>query len=154
MNRLALRNLVVGLFLLTGLGALAWLSFSIGGLEVGSGRRMTLFAHFDELNGLSRRAQVQIAGVKVGEVVGVTLDDDYRARVELSVDAGLEYPIDTGASILTAGILGDKLISLQIGGDIEYLVDGDTIEFTESALVLERLIGKLIHNTSIDEEDE
>lgn len=149
MSRLAIRNLIVGLFVLGSLAGLAWLSVSVGGLEVRGRPKLILFAHFDEIGGLSRRAQVQVAGVKVGEVVGIALDDDFRARVELEVDASIELPIDTGASILTAGILGDKLISLQIGGELEALQDGDTIEFTESALILERLIGKLIHNTSI-----
>ena len=114
---------------------------------------LTLYAHFDEIGGLSTRAQVQISGVKVGEVVNLSLDENYRAKVTLEVDAELGYPIDSGASILTAGILGDKLISLSIGGDPELLVDGDTLEFTESAIILERLIGKLIHNTSLGEED-
>jgi phospholipid/cholesterol/gamma-HCH transport system substrate-binding protein len=124
----------------------------VGGLEVGGAPKVTFFAHFDEIGGLSRRSQVQIAGVKVGEVVDITLDEDFRARVELQVDASLDYPIDTGASIITAGILGDKMLALQIGGDIEFLQDGETIDFTESALVLERLIGKLIHNTSVEDE--
>lgn len=153
MSRLAIRNLVVGLFVLGGLAGLAWLSVSVGGLEVRGRPKRVLFAHFDELGGLARRAQVQVAGVKVGEVVDIDLDEDFRARVELEVDASLELPIDTGASILTAGILGDKLISLQIGGEFETLKDGDTIEFTESALILERLVGKLIHNTSVGDDE-
>jgi phospholipid/cholesterol/gamma-HCH transport system substrate-binding protein len=153
MSRLAIRNLVVGLFVIGGLACLAWLSISVGGLELRSAPKHTLYAHFDELGGLSRRAQVQVAGVKIGEVVGIELDEDYRARVQLLVDASVELPIDTGASILTAGILGDKLIALQIGGEFESLKDGETIEFTESALILERLIGKLIHNTSVGDDE-
>lgn len=152
MNRLAQRNLVVGLFVLGGLAGLAWLSVGVGGLELGGNPKLTLFAHFDEIGGLAPRSQVQIAGVKVGEVVAITLDEDFRAQVELEVDATRDYPIDTGASIITAGILGDKMLALQVGGDVEYLQDGDTIDFTESALVLERLIGKLIHNTSVGDE--
>jgi len=153
MSRLELRNLVVGLFVLAGLAGLAWLSIDVGGLQLGSTSRMKLFAHFDEIGGLSKQAAVQVAGVKVGEVVDISLDEDYRAQVELEVDSAFDYPIDTGASIVTAGILGNKLISLQIGGDVEMLQDGDTIDFTESAVILERLIGKLIHNTSLGDEE-
>jgi phospholipid/cholesterol/gamma-HCH transport system substrate-binding protein len=153
MSRLELRNLVVGLFVLAGLAGLAFLSVDVGGLELGGGSRLRLFVHFDEIGGLRPQSPVQVAGVKVGEVVGITLDDDYRAMVELELDDSFEYPIDTVASIVTAGILGSKLISLQIGGDVEMLADGDTIDFTESAVILERLIGKLIHNTSIGDEE-
>lgn len=153
MSRLDLRNLIVGLFVLGGLSGLAWLSIDVGGIELGPSSRLRLFVHFDEIGGLGKQAAVQVAGVKVGEVVDISLDEDYRAKVELEVDGAFEYPIDTGASIVTAGILGNKLISLQIGGDLEMLQDGDTIDFTESAVILERLIGKLIHNTSIGEDE-
>jgi phospholipid/cholesterol/gamma-HCH transport system substrate-binding protein len=153
MNRLELRNLIVGLFMLGGLAGLAFLSIDVGGLDLVGGPRLQLFVHFDEIGGLKRQSPVEVAGVKVGQVVDIRLDEDYRAMVELEVDASFEYPIDTGASIVTAGILGSKLISLQIGGDVEMLADGDTIDFTESAVILERLIGKLIHNTSVGDEE-
>ncbi len=149
MGRLAIRNFVVGLFVLVGLASIAYLSLSVGGLSVGGGDGLTIYAHFDDISGLKPLAKVTVAGVKVGEVVEIDLDDDYRARVEMTLDAALEYPYDTSASIITAGILGDKYVELLIGGDDKTFIDGDTITFTESALVLERLIGKLIHNTSV-----
>ena len=68
-------------------------------------------------------------------------------RVDLDLDKSLKIPTDTSASIVTSGILGDRYISLQLGGESEYLKPGDEISFTESAVILERLIGKLIHNT-------
>ena len=150
MQRVAARNLIVGLFVLAGLGAVAYLSFHVGGASLGGDQPLTVYAAFDEIGGLKERGQVQIAGVKVGEVRAITLDEDYRARVELALDPTLEYPIDTSASIMTAGILGDRFVSLEIGGDLDVLVENDEIGFTESALVFERLIGKLVHSLNLD----
>lgn len=150
MQRVAARNLIVGLFVLAGLGAVAYLSLHVGGARIGGVEPLVVYAAFDEIGGLKQRGQVQIAGVKVGEVRAITLDEDYRARVELALDPALEYPIDTSATIMTAGILGDRFVSLQIGGDLEMLRDGDEIGFTESALVFERLIGKLVQGLDLE----
>lgn len=151
MQRSALRDFVVGLFVLGGLGALAFLSINVGGLGSSGPRGLHLFADFDEIGGLKRRAQVAIAGVKVGEVQRISLDDDYRAKVEMNLDPALQLPVDTSASIVTSGLLGDRYVVLQLGGDDTLLKDGDTISFTEPALLLERLIGKLIHNTDVSD---
>jgi len=150
MQRVAARNLIVGLFVLAGLGAVAYLSLRVGGARVGGPQPLVVYAAFEEIGGLKERAQVKIAGVKVGEVRAITLDEDYRARVEMTLDPSLEYPIDTSASIMTAGILGDRFVSLEIGGALEALADGDEIGFTESALVFERLIGKLVHGLDLE----
>jgi phospholipid/cholesterol/gamma-HCH transport system substrate-binding protein len=148
MSRAPVRDLLVGLFVLAGLGALAYLSLSVGGLSWGGPARIPLYADFDEIGGLKPRAQVVIAGVKVGQVSSITLDQDYRAHVRLDVDAALKLPVDTSASIMTAGLLGDRYISLQVGGDEKQLQPGDQITMTESAVVLERVIGKLIYSGS------
>ena len=147
MSRAPLRDLLVGIFVLAGLGAVAYLSLGVGGLSYGGPRRMPLVADFDEIGGLKPRAQVVIAGVKVGQVSAITLGEGYRARVELHVDAGLKLPIDTSASIMTAGLLGDRYVSLQVGGDDKLLQPGDQITMTESAVLLERVIGKLIYSS-------
>jgi phospholipid/cholesterol/gamma-HCH transport system substrate-binding protein len=84
--------------------------------------------------------------VKVGQVRSITLDRDYRARVDLDVDAGLKLPVDTTASIMTSGLLGDRYVSLQLGGEQDLLKPGDKITFTESAVVLERVLGKLVYS--------
>lgn len=149
MGRVATRNFIVGLFVLAGLGAVAYLSLSIGGLDFGSTETLKVYAAFDEIGGLETRAKVTIAGVSVGQVTGIELDDDDRARVELTLDAGREYTIDTSASIMTDGLLGDRYVLLQPGGDVLMLQDGEDLYITESALLLERLIGKLIHNTDV-----
>jgi phospholipid/cholesterol/gamma-HCH transport system substrate-binding protein len=140
-----MRDFLVGLFVLAGLGAIAYLSFSVGGLSYSGPGGLKLFAAFDQTGGLKTRAPVVIAGVKVGQVKDISLDKTYRARVEMDVDNRLKLPTDTTASIVTAGILGDRYISLQVGGDEQVLHSGDTLTFTESALILESLIGKFIY---------
>jgi len=146
MSRAPVRDLLVGLFVLAGLGAVAYLSLSVGGLSYGGPARMALYADFDEIGGLKPRAQVVISGVKVGQIGSIRLDQGYRARIQLDVDAALKLPIDTSASIMTAGLLGDRYVSLQVGGDNKLLQPGDQITMTESAVLLERVIGKLIYS--------
>jgi phospholipid/cholesterol/gamma-HCH transport system substrate-binding protein len=141
-----MRDFLVGCFVLAGLAAVAYLSFQVGGLSWKGPGGLGLVANFDEIGGLKPRAQVVIAGVKVGQVRSITLDRDYRARVDLDVDAGLKLPVDTTASIMTSGLLGDRYVSLQLGGEQEMLKPGDKITFTESAVVLERVLGKLVYS--------
>lgn len=147
MTRAPLRDFVVGLFVLAGLGAIAYLSMTIGGFSFGRDGGLLVYAGFDEIGGLKPRAPVVIAGVKVGQVTDIVLNDDFRARVTLDVKNGIELPKDTSASIVTSGLLGDQYISLQVGGDDHMLKSGDTITITESALSLERLIGKFIYSS-------
>ena len=146
MSRSPLRDLLVGVFVLAGLGAVAYLSLSVGGLSYTGPGGLTVFADFDEIGGLKPRAPAVIAGVKVGQVGAITLNDDYRARVTLDLDPKLALPTDTSASIVTSGVLGDRYLSLQLGGEEKTLKSGDHIAFTESAVILERLIGKLVYN--------
>ncbi len=146
MNRAPLRDLLVGCFVLAGLGALAYLSLSVGGLSYRGSGGLPLIAKFDEIGGLKPRAQVVLSGVKVGQVKAIALDDTYRARVGLDLDGRLKLPVDTMASIMTSGLLGDRYISLQLGAEQETLKPGDEIAFTESAVILERLIGKLVYS--------
>ncbi|GIW45967.1 MAG: outer membrane lipid asymmetry maintenance protein MlaD [Candidatus Binatia bacterium] len=146
MNRSPQRDLIVGLFVLAGLAALAYLSMTVGGLTFRNTGGLTIYASFDEIGGLKPRAPVVIAGVKVGQVVDIVLDSDYRARVRMDLRHDLKLPVDTTASIVTAGLLGDQYIALQVGGEDRYLTNGGTITMTESAISLERLIGKFIYS--------
>ena len=148
MSRSPVRDFVVGLFVLAGLGAVAYLSMNVGNFSLRKDGGLLLVAVFDEIGGLKTRAPVVIAGVKVGQVDAITLNNDYRAQVSLSVDAKLKLPVDTSASIVTAGLLGDRYISLQLGGEEKDLKSGDAIRFTESAVLLERLLGKFIYSTN------
>lgn len=149
MRRSPTRDFVVGLFVLAGLAAVAYLSLSIGGVSYTGPKGFFLFANFDEIGGLKTRAPVVISGVKVGVVTTIGLSDDYRAKVTFNLDPTLKLPVDTTASIVTSGVLGDRYVSLQPGGDDQLLKSGDRIEFVESAVILERMIGKLIHNTDV-----
>ncbi len=152
MNDTTSRNLIVGSFVLAGIAALAWLSLSVGGLGQAVPGGLSLYARFDQISGLKTRAPVEISGVKVGQATGITLGDDYRARVDLDLRPDLELPIDSSASIVTAGLLGDRYIAIDLGAEDQALVSGEEIAYTESAIVMERIIGKFLYNVGGDEE--
>ncbi|WP_172144073.1 MULTISPECIES: outer membrane lipid asymmetry maintenance protein MlaD [Pseudomonas] len=140
----------VGLFLLAGLLALLLLALRVSGLTVGSANdTYKIYAHFENIAGLTVRAKVTMAGVTIGKVTAIDLDrDSYTGRVTLSLDDSVDnLPVDSTASILTAGLLGEKYIGISVGGDEEVLVDGGTIHDTQSSLVLEDLIGKFLLNS-------
>ena len=145
----ATRDLVVGLFVLVGLGALAYLSLQIGGLEFGSQDRIVLRATFDDIGGLSARAPVRVAGVKIGQVSAIDLDEDLRATVSMEVETGLALSIDSSAAIRTAGLLGDQFIAVELGAEDEFLQDGEEFSFTESALSIDKLVGRLVHDAGV-----
>jgi phospholipid/cholesterol/gamma-HCH transport system substrate-binding protein len=145
------RDLVVGLFVLVGLGAIAYLSLQVGGLEFGGSDRIVLHATFDDIGGLSVRAPVRIAGVKVGQVAAIDLDDDLRAEVALVVDSGLGLSVDSAAAIRTAGLLGDQFISVELGAEDAVLEDGEEFSFTESAFSIDKLIGRFIHDAGVSD---
>lgn len=150
MSRSPVRDLLAGSFVVVGLAAVAFLAFRVGEAPFSDRGGLPLYATFDEISGLKTLAPVDIAGVRVGRVTAIELDDDYRARVSMDLNPELELPIDTSASIITGGLLGDRYISLQLGGETEILQAGEEIAFTESAVVLERLIGKVVNNLSSD----
>ena len=145
------RDLSVGLFVLVGLVAIAYLSMQVGGLS--GPRGFQIYATFDQIGGLTSRAPVVISGVEVGRVSSIGLDEDLRARVEFDLDPSLELPIDTSASIMTEGVLGNKFVALEPGGEEELLKPGEEMAFTYSAILLERLIGKFVNDEGMDEED-
>lgn len=145
----ATRDLVVGLFVLMGLLALAYLSLQVGGVELASSEKIVLQATFDDIGGLSPRAPVRVAGVKIGQVSGIDLDEDLRATVRLEVDADVGLSIDSSAAIRTAGLLGDQFIAVELGAEDDVLVDGEAFQFTESALSIEKLVGQLVHDAGV-----
>jgi len=148
MDRSPMRDFIVGLFVLAGFAALLYLSVEIGGFDWHVHGHLKLTASFDETGDLSVRAPVVIAGVKVGEVTKISLDNDFRAKVDMDLDSNLKLPTDTSASIVTAGMMGDRYIALQPGGDEKLLKSGDRITFTESAVILEKLIGQLVYGVT------
>ena len=139
----------VGLFLMAGLLALLLLTLRVSGLSVSSGETYKLYAYFDNIAGLTVRAKVTMAGVTIGKVTAIDLDrDNYMARVTLQLEKAVDnLPVDSTASILTAGLLGEKYIGISVGGEDAILKDGGTIHDTQSSLVLEDLIGKFLLNT-------
>ncbi len=145
------RDLVVGLFVLAGLGAVGYLSLQVGGLNYKGPGGLVLYASFDEIGGLKARAPVTVSGVKVGQVDSIQLDQDLRARVKLDLDPSLQLPVDSSAAIRTAGLLGDQFIALEPGAEEDVLVAGDELSFTENALSIERLIGKFVDDAGLEE---
>ena len=151
MQNNATRDLIVGLFVLVGLGALAYLSLKVGGLELGGGDRIVLRATFDDIGGLSVRAPVRIAGVKIGQVSAIGLDDDLRAEVSMEVDSKVALSVDSSAAIRTPGLLGDQFISVELGAEDASLADGEEFAFTESALSIDKLVGRLVHDAGVSD---
>lgn len=144
------RDLIVGLFVAVGLAAIAYLSIQVGGVSYAGRGGLVLHATFDQIGGLKPRAPVSVAGVAVGQVREIALDESLRARVTLEVDENISLPVDSSAAIHTEGLLGDQYIAIEPGGEDEQLKSGDEIEFTESALSVERLIGKFVHDSGIE----
>jgi len=127
-----------------GFAALAFLAIQVSGLSVNNENdTYKIYAQFDDLGGLSVRGKVSLAGVGIGRVTSISLDKEaYNALVEMEIDASVnQLSADTVASIQTAGLLGEKYISLSIGGEEEYLKEGGFIFDTQSALNLEKIIG-------------
>jgi phospholipid/cholesterol/gamma-HCH transport system substrate-binding protein len=148
-----IRDLIVGLFVALGLATIAYLSIQVGGVSYAGRGGLELHATFDQIGGLKPRAPVSIAGVTVGQVRDITLDDRLRARVTLDLEKNLQLPVDSSAAIHTQGLLGDQYVAVEPGGEEDVLKSGDEIEFTESALSVERLIGKFVHDSGIKNGD-
>lgn len=142
-------ELSVGAFVLLGALCLAFLALEVSGLtQAGSQNSYRISARFDNVAGLTTRAKVSAAGVTVGRVVSIRYDAKTAgAMVEMDILTQFDaFSLDTSASILTAGLLGEKYIGLSVGGDPDVLVDGDVIYDTQSAVVLEELIGRFLMN--------
>lgn len=144
-----IRDLVVGAFVVIGLATIGYLSIQVGGASYAGPGGFILYATFDEVGGLKPRAPVSIAGVTVGEVEAISLDEDLRARVTLDLDPAIELSADTSAGIRTSGLLGDQFVALEPGGEDQTLRPGEEIAYTESAISIERLIGRFVHDSGI-----
>ncbi len=139
-------DLWVGIFVALGIGAILFLALRVGNLvSFGNTPGYRLEARFDNIGGLKVRAPVKAAGVVVGRVESVRLDPKtYQAIVTMRIDQGYEFTTDTIASILTSGLLGEVYIGLDAGGDTKMLGNGGVIGKTQSAVVLEKLIGQFL----------
>jgi phospholipid/cholesterol/gamma-HCH transport system substrate-binding protein len=134
-------EVLVGLFVMLGLGALGYLSVSIGGLELVPPDRYVLKARFASVGDLKEGAPIRLAGVKVGEVQSVRLKD-YLAETELAIGRSIELPKDTIASIRSEGLLGDVYVSLTPGGSLKNLHAGELVAQTEAAVDLTDLLAR------------
>jgi phospholipid/cholesterol/gamma-HCH transport system substrate-binding protein len=137
----------VGAFVAAGLFALGVLAFRVGNLttaDVVNGYHVQ--ARFEDVGSLKVRAPVTIAGVRIGRVSSIRFDPQtYQAVVVMNIDGRYNsLPTDTGASILTSGLLGEQYIELEPGGADEYLKNGSRIKVTQSAMILEKLVGRLL----------
>ena len=143
-------DLWVGIFVAAGLIGLLVLALKVGNassVRVSDG--YTITANFDNIGGLRARAPVRSAGVLVGRVEYVGFDNEtLRAKVIMLIDKRYEFPKDSSVSILTSGLLGDQFIGIDGGGDTELLEDGDQVRLTQSAIVLEKVIGQFLYGKS------
>lgn len=146
-------EIFVGLFVVLGAAGLLFLALKAANLGSfsGGGDTYSLTAKFDNIGGLKARAPIRSAGVTVGRITGITLDTvTYQGVVSMEVNNGIVFPRDTSAKILTAGLLGDQYVGLEAGGDPENLKAGDVITRTQSAVVLENLIGQFLFSKAAD----
>lgn len=144
-------DFIVGLFVLSGVVAFAWLAFNASNAtsSFGGGKPINVTASFTNIGSLKIKAPVMIAGVRVGQVNGITLDhDNYMAVVNLSLDSSVPIPQDTIAAINTSGLVGEQYVALDPGGADKMLQNGDRIRMTQDAFVMERLIGQLMASFS------
>ncbi|MBE7417302.1 MAG: outer membrane lipid asymmetry maintenance protein MlaD [Ideonella sp.] len=151
---MAKRNIetLVGAFVLLGLLALVFVALKAANLTSFSATdTYTLTARFDNIGGLKVRAPVRSAGVVVGRVTGITLDPKtFQGVVKLEIDRHFQFPRDSSAKILTAGLLGDQYVGIEPGGEDKNYAPGDTVTQTQSAVVLENLIGQFLFNKASD----
>ena len=138
----------VGLFVMLGIAALVFLALqSANLLTLNFQRGYQLTARFDNIGGLKPQAAVRSAGVVVGRVESIAFDDKtYQARVTLAMQDRYAFPKDSSLKILTSGLLGEQYIGIEAGVDDKTLAAGDTITSTQSAVVLENLIGQFLYN--------
>ncbi len=156
MNR-TLVDLWVGFFVALGMAAVVFLALKVANQSsFRAAPSYEVHAYFTNIGGLKMRSPVKSAGVVVGRVTDIQLDTaNYQAKVSMAIDNRYEFSLDSSASIITSGLLGEQYVGLDVGAEEEMLKAGDTIEFTSSALLLEKLIGEFglnkATNTSAEE---
>lgn len=140
-------EVTVGIFVAAGLAALFMLAMKVSNLSSLNGQEgYKVVARFENIGGLKAQAPVNAGGVRIGRVVSIAYDQNtYEAEVRMVIDRKYNrIPADTTASIYTSGLLGEQYVSLEPGGAASYLEDGDRIRLTQSALVMEKLVGQFL----------
>ena len=140
-------DLWVGIFVASGIAALLFLALKAGNVDsILTSEGYLVSAEFDNIGGLKAKAPVKSAGVIVGRVDNVNFSNQsLRAVVQLKLDKQFQFPKDSSVSILTSGLLGDQFVGIDPGGALENLQDGDRARITQSAIVLEKVIGQFLY---------
>jgi phospholipid/cholesterol/gamma-HCH transport system substrate-binding protein len=144
---------LVGLFTMAGVAAAGYLAVGLAGLELGTSNTYYLHAQFDNISGLKYGASVEIAGVPVGEVSAINLEDP-KAIVTLKLNRSVKIKDDDILSIRTKGIIGDRYVKISRGASDTYIPENGRTNETESVIDIEDVIGKVVHSLSGDKEDE
>jgi len=137
-------EIAVGIFVLIGIIALGYLSFKLGKIDFLSSGYYTLYAEFDKVGGIKKGSVVEIAGVPVGSVEKVTINERYHALVEIRIRSSIKLPDDSIASVRTKGLIGEKYIQITPGGSEKYLAQGGKIRETESSIDIEEVLSKYV----------
>ncbi len=148
------QDTLVGLFVACGIGALFFMALQISNLGTYSNNdSYTISARFENSGGLKVKSPVSVAGVRIGRVSAINFDNQtYESVVEMNIESQYNtLPDDTSASIFTAGLLGEQYVSLEPGGSEQYLSDNGMIEITQSAIVLEEVIGQFLFKETAEE---
>ncbi len=142
----------VGLFVLLGVAAILFLALkSANLLTLNFQSNYTVSGRFDNIGGLKRQAAVKSAGVVVGRVENVTFDDKtFQATVTMNIESRYQFPKDSSLKILTSGLLGEQYIGIEAGAEADHLGNGDRIQATQSAVVLENLISQFLYNKAAE----
>ena len=142
----------VGMLVLLGAAALLFLAMqSANLLSINWQKTYSVYAYFDNIGGLKKQAAIKSAGVVVGRVENISFDDKrYQASVHLALESRYVFPKDSSLKILTSGLLGEQYIGIEAGSDVANLAQGDKVQSTQSAVVLENLISRFLYNKAAD----
>lgn len=154
MDRTRTIEIWVGVFIAAGIAALVMLALQVSNLSSYRDEESVyhITARFDNVGGLKPRSAVSVGGVRVGRVEKIEFDNTtFEAVVTLAIATKYnQFPVDTSAQIFTAGLLGEQYVALEPGGDVDVLKDGDELALTQSALVLEQMIGQFLYSKAED----
>lgn len=148
-------EIMVGLFVAAAVAAFFMLALKVSNMSsYGNGESYELIARFDNIGGLKVRSPVAAGGVRIGRVSDIQYNSEtYEAVVRMTIDAQYDkFPLDTAASVLTSGLLGEQFIGLEPGAEEDFLKNGDSIDLTQSALVLEQIVGQFLYSKADEEE--
>lgn len=137
-------EIAVGFFVLIGLIALGYLSFKLGKIETFTGNYYTVQAEFNKVGGIKKGSVVEIAGVPVGSVEGISINERYNAVVQMKITSSIKLPEDSIASIRTKGLIGEKYVQITPGGSDLFIPNGGKIRETESSIDIEEVLSKYV----------